>query len=48
VDPEAKFPDPMCPSLDHITPLLAGGEHSRTNTQLAHWYCNVRKGASTN
>lgn len=46
VNPEAKYPDPMCPSLDHVIPLVAGGEHSRANTQLAHWYCNVRKGAS--
>ena len=46
VDPEAKYPDPMCPSLDHVIPLVPGGGHSRANTQLAHWYCNVRKGAS--
>jgi 5-methylcytosine-specific restriction endonuclease McrA len=46
VDSQIKFPDPMCSSLDHVIPLVAGGEHSRANTQLAHWYCNVRKGAS--
>lgn len=46
VDRELSHPDPMGPSLDHRIPLVAGGEHSRTNTQLAHWICNVRKGAS--
>jgi 5-methylcytosine-specific restriction endonuclease McrA len=46
VNPETRYPDPMCPSLDHVIPLVAGGDHSRANTQLAHWYCNVRKGAS--
>lgn len=46
VDPEPKWPDPMSASLDHIKPLVAGGEHSRQNTQLAHWICNVRKGAT--
>jgi len=42
-----QYPDPMCASLDHTLPLGAGGEHSRANTQLAHWLCNVRKGART-
>lgn len=45
VDPDRAWPDPMSPSLDHVVPLSAGGEHSRANTQLAHWLCNVRKGA---
>jgi hypothetical protein len=47
VDPHRAWPDPMAASLDHITPLAAGGEHSRANSQLAHWICNVRKGART-
>lgn len=34
------------PSIDHITPLIHGGEHSYANTQLAHFSCNSRKGAS--
>lgn len=47
VDRELAWPDPLCASLDHVVPLAAGGEHSRANTQLAHWICNVRKGART-
>jgi 5-methylcytosine-specific restriction endonuclease McrA len=47
VSPELAWPDPLSPSLDHVLPLVAGGEHSRANTQLAHWICNVRKGART-
>lgn len=31
------------PSLDHKVPLSKGGEHSYSNTQLAHFGCNSRK-----
>jgi hypothetical protein len=48
VDRDLAWPDPLCASLDHVIPLVAGGEHSKANTQLAHWICNVRKGAKTN
>lgn len=34
------------PSIDHITPLSRGGEHSWDNVQLAHFACNSAKGAS--
>lgn len=44
VDPDLKYPDPMCASVDHIVPLCAGGEHSYANTQLAHALCNSLKG----
>jgi 5-methylcytosine-specific restriction endonuclease McrA len=47
VDRELRWPDPASASLDHVVPLVAGGAHSRANTQLAHWLCNVRKGART-
>jgi len=33
-------------SLDHIVPLIHGGEHSYNNIQLAHISCNSKKGAS--
>lgn len=46
VESDLEYPDPLYPSLDHIVPLAANGEHSRINTQLAHWICNVRKGAT--
>jgi 5-methylcytosine-specific restriction endonuclease McrA len=45
VNPELTWPDPLSPSLDHVIPLAAGGPHSQANAQLAHWICNVRKGA---
>jgi len=46
VDPDLKWPDPRSASLDHIVPLAQGGGHVRANTQLAHYDCNSRKGAS--
>lgn len=44
VDRDVKAPDPMAPSLDHVTPLSLGGEHSYNNTRLAHLGCNIRRG----
>ena len=43
VDKNAKFPQPRTPTLDHITPIIAGGVHSRENVQCAHLSCNVRR-----
>lgn len=43
VDVSLKFPDRMSKSLDHIIPISRGGEHSRANTQLAHFGCNASK-----
>ncbi len=34
-------------SIDHIVPLVDGGEHSFRNCALAHRSCNVRKRTST-
>ena len=45
VDPEAKWPDQMCASLDHVVPLSLGGGHTRDNVQCAHWLCNSLRGA---
>lgn len=45
VDREAKWPDPMFPTLDHKTPLSKGGAHTAANVQCAHLLCNVSKGA---
>ena len=44
VQRDAKWPEPLSPSLDHIVPLSKGGGHLRDNVQLAHLICNVRKG----
>lgn len=38
------YPDPMSASLDHVTPLSLGGEHSRANTRCSHLTCNIRRG----
>lgn len=45
VDFYLKFPDPMSPSIDHITPLSKGGSNQLDNLQLAHLQCNTSKGA---
>lgn len=31
-------------TLDHIKPLAIGGAHSFSNLQLAHGWCNLKKG----
>lgn len=36
-------PHPRSATLDHIIPLSKGGLHSRKNTQLACWACNIAK-----
>ena len=43
-DATATWPDGSIPTIDHITPLVRGGEHSRANVQTAHLTCNLRKG----
>lgn len=43
VDMATQYPDPQSPSLDHVVPLARGGEHTRANTQLAHFLCNSIK-----
>jgi len=32
-------------SIDHLVPICAGGLHTWDNVALAHWICNVRRGA---
>lgn len=36
--------DPTDFHVDHVMPLVRGGEHSYANVQLAHPVCNQRKG----
>lgn len=47
IDPAVRHPSPESASLDHIVPLVAGGDHSRSNAQAAHLVCNLRKGERT-
>lgn len=37
-------PHPLSPSLDHIVPISAGGDHLYANVQCAHFLCNSAKG----
>lgn len=37
--------DPLDFHVDHIVPLVHGGDHSYANTQATHPSCNLRKGA---
>jgi hypothetical protein len=45
VDPARRRPDPLAPSVDHITPVSRGGTHARSNVQISHWFCNQEKNA---
>ncbi|WP_164681162.1 HNH endonuclease [Mycobacterium intracellulare] len=45
VDPDLKWPDTQCATLDHVVPIALDGEHSKANCQLAHANCNRSKGA---
>lgn len=44
VDLSARLPDPMSPSVDHISPVSRGGSNHPDNLQLAHLLCNKSKG----
>jgi hypothetical protein len=44
VDEALTWPDPMSPSLDHVTPVICGGQHVAANMQTSHLICNIRKG----
>ena len=43
---KARVPDYMAPTVDHIVPLVDGGDHTYANCQTAHFICNSRRGAS--
>lgn len=43
VDMDARLPDLMCPSVDHIKPRAKGGDNNPANLQLAHFLCNAIK-----
>jgi 5-methylcytosine-specific restriction endonuclease McrA len=41
-----KWPHPESPTIDHIVPISnpnCPGD-VKSNIQLAHWYCNLKKG----
>lgn len=37
-------PHPKAATIDHIIPLVDGGEDTRTNARLAHFLCNSQRG----
>lgn len=43
IDPSLKWPDRLSATVDHITPLNRGGDHSYSNCQAAHFACNAGK-----
>ncbi|WP_103379738.1 HNH endonuclease [Pseudonocardia dioxanivorans] len=45
VDQLLAYPHHMSASIDHIVPVRDGGSHTRANVRLAHYICNVRRGA---
>lgn len=47
IDESFSWPHPLSPSVDHVVPLAARGEHSRANAQAAHLGCNWRKHTGT-
>lgn len=44
IERDAKAPQDLSVSLDHIVSLSNGGAHSPENSQCAHYLCNSRKG----
>jgi hypothetical protein len=45
VDRSLTYPDLMSASIDHIKFVKDGGLHTLHNVRLAHYICNVRRGA---
>jgi 5-methylcytosine-specific restriction endonuclease McrA len=37
-------PDPLCASLDHVTPVSQGGTNDLWNLRLTHLRCNLVRG----
>ena len=44
VDPTLRGTTDQAASIDHVTPLIRGGDHSYANTQISHLGCNRKKG----
>jgi 5-methylcytosine-specific restriction endonuclease McrA len=42
-DAMAKVPDPLAPTVDHITPRSRGGDDEDDNLACAHFICNSRR-----
>lgn len=44
IDQSLPWPHPQSQSLDHLIPLARGGRHTRSNSQITHLICNLRRG----
>ncbi|PZG53148.1 hypothetical protein C1I98_06210 [Spongiactinospora gelatinilytica] len=44
VDMKLVWPKLWAPTIDHVVPVVAGGDDTPANVQLAHFVCNSRKG----
>lgn len=44
VDMTLRAPDRWSATVDHVVPIVLGGDDLRSNVQLAHFGCNSRKG----
>jgi hypothetical protein len=42
---DARWPDSSAGTIDHVIPVAQGGPNTMSNLRLAHWICNVAKGA---
>ncbi len=45
IDPLVRWPNKRCATIDHILPMVKGGDHRLANCQAAHFDCNASKGA---
>lgn len=41
---DVKVPEALAPTIDHIVPVVRGGDDTKANVQLAHFRCNSVKG----
>ena len=46
IDLELRWPNPASFSIDHIIPVVSGGNHDLDNLQPSHLNCNVQKGTA--
>lgn len=44
INPDARHPDPLTGSIDHVVPRSLGGPDEPSNLAASHLVCNMRKG----
>jgi 5-methylcytosine-specific restriction endonuclease McrA len=45
-DPNARVPDELAPTIDHVIPRSLGGSDEPANLRTAHWLCNTLRGVT--